>query len=127
MRIACRMAQVLIDKAFQVFREHVLQLLGFLMNSVPGDTKCSRQVCFQKPMVTDHLQGGSPPRLGQGDSLIRFIAHQFSAGKLLQHACHSWSCVADAIGKHGSGHLIVLQLEGIRLFQIILFCYASHF
>ena len=29
--------------------------------------------------------------------------------------------MADAIGKHGGGHLIVLQLQGVGLFQIILF------
>ena len=84
----CGMAQILIDVAFQILREYVLQFLGLLMDSVPWDTEGPVQICLQEPMVSNHLQGGGPPGLGQCDSLIRFIGHPLPTGKLLEHASH---------------------------------------
>src|SRR5208282_1922971 len=43
-RVARGVAQVFIDVAFQVFREHVLQLFGFIMDPVPGDTEGSGEI-----------------------------------------------------------------------------------
>jgi hypothetical protein len=105
----------------------VFELLRLLVDLVPPVAQGLVEEAFEEPVVPQHLQGRSPTRLGEPDTLVLLVGHQLHGTELLEHHRHRGRGDPQPVGQSlGPGQRHRLG-EEVDLFQVIFLGFGETF
>ncbi len=118
-RIVARLAQRVGHALDQFLRDGVLQSLGFDMHVPPVIAELAREIRFEDPMATDHLQRGAPPLRRQLHAAIRHMFDESRFGEPFHHAADGRRCDFEHLGDVAGRRETALIGEMKNRFEIV--------
>ena len=85
MRVAARVAELLVDRVEQAVAHRVLEHLRFVVHLVPGVPDVLHEPGLDEAVAAHHAQGEGRAILRQFDRAVRPVAHEALRGELLDH------------------------------------------
>ena len=119
-RIVRRMAELGRDQRLQLVREHVLEHLGLLVDTVPRHAERLGQEELEQPVVADHLQRQPRAGLRQPDAAIALVRDQAELGELAHHRARGRGRDLQALGERADADVALAVLERVDRLRVVL-------